>query len=293
MFGYVKPVKADMLVREYEFYRATYCGVCRAMKKHTGTASCATLSYDSVFLALIRMLFLDDDSFGTDNRRCIAHPFTKKPMIKENEAIEYTARAFAILAYHKVEDDLRDGDSGLVTMAARPVVRAAHKRSGLPSLSVLVGEKLAAISALERERCASVDSPAGLFGELLGELFSHGLSDSDRLVTYQCGYHLGRFIYCADAAEDYEKDRESGSYNPYVLTYGGAALTDDNKRTIKCALLLECQALESAVNLLPFGNRATVENIVSNIIYLGLPSRISFLDTPSESNQKTNKEITN
>ena len=58
MFGYVKPVVGEMLVREHEFYKATYCGICRAMKKHTGALSNVTLSYDSVFLALMRMLYI-------------------------------------------------------------------------------------------------------------------------------------------------------------------------------------------------------------------------------------------
>ena len=60
MFGYVKPVPAELLVKEYEFYRATYCGICRSMKKHTGSLSKVTLSYDSVFLALVRMLSVDN-----------------------------------------------------------------------------------------------------------------------------------------------------------------------------------------------------------------------------------------
>ena len=51
MFGYVKPVADELLVREHEFYRAAYCGICRAMKKHTGCLSNVTLSYDSVLLA--------------------------------------------------------------------------------------------------------------------------------------------------------------------------------------------------------------------------------------------------
>ena len=37
-------------------------------------------------------------------------------------------------------------------------------------------------------------------------------------------------------------------------------------------------ALEGAVNLMPFGKRAIIENIIRNIIYLGLPKRIEFLD---------------
>ena len=84
------------------------------------------------------------------------------------------------------------------------------------------------------------------------------------------------------------KDRASGSYNPYVEMYGGE-LTDDNRATIKCALLLECKKIEAAVNLLPFGNRATIENIINNVIYLGLVKRIEFLDG-KEKSDKNGKE---
>jgi hypothetical protein len=52
----------------------------------------------------------------------------------------------------------------------------------------------------------------------------------------------------------------------------------ENKETIHCALILECKEISAATNLLPFGSRATIENIINNIIYLGLPKRISFLD---------------
>ena len=280
MFGYVKPVVGEMLVREHEFYKATYCGICRAMKKHTGNLSNVTLSYDSVFLALIRMLYIPDSDFQAEQRRCIAHPMKKRPMLKENPAIEYTARAFAVLTYYKLRDDLSD-EKGLKRVGAamvRPIASHANAKAGLNDLSALVHEKLGAITRLEQEKCESIDKPAALFGELLGEIFSGELSGEDRLVTYQLGYHLGKFIYAADAAEDYEKDKKSGSYNPYVLLYGGNELTKENKESIKCGLLLECKRIEAAVNLLPFGTRATIENIINNIIYLGLDKRIEFLD---------------
>ena len=121
-----------------------------------------------------------------------------------------------------------------------------------------------------------------LFGELLGEIFSYGYSGEARLVTYECGLHLGRFIYAADAAEDYEKDRRSGSYNPYLLAYGGADLTAENRSSIKRGLLLECSRIEAAINLMPFEGKATIENIIKNIIYLGLVKRIDFLDERKE-----------
>ena len=65
MFGYVKPVHSELLVKEHEFYKATYCGICRAMKKHTGFFSNVAITYDSVFLALIRMVFVADKAFYT------------------------------------------------------------------------------------------------------------------------------------------------------------------------------------------------------------------------------------
>lgn len=280
MFGYVKPLHTELLVKDYEFYKATYCGVCRAMKKHTGLMSNATLSYDSVLLALVRMLYVEDKDISAEKRRCVAHPFKKRPMLCENAALEYTARAFAILTHYKLLDDLSDEGRGkrMLLLPAKPITASGVKKAKFPDIADLTREKLSEISKLEREGIASVDLPADLFGELLGEIFAFGISEPDSRVLREFGYRLGRFIYAADAAEDYEKDRKTGKYNPYVLSYGKAELTAENKATIKCALLLECKRMEAAVNLMPFGNRYTIENIVKNIIYLGLTKRIDFLD---------------
>lgn len=292
MFGYVKPVVDNLLVREHEFYKATYCGICRSMKAHTGFLSNITLTYDSVFLALVRMAYIDDAELGVTKRRCIAHPIKSRPMLNDNTALEYTVRAFAVLAYYKMLDDLSDEKlmKRIAVGAIRPVLSGAKKKAGEPELESVISDKLDKISALEGDKCPSVDMPAQLFGELLGEIFAFGLEGAARLVTYEVGLHLGRFIYAADAAEDYAEDRRLGRYNPYVISYGGADLTDENRATMKTALLLECRALEAAINLVEFGNKVTVENIVRNIIYEGLPKRIEFLDpTPNRDEGVTNK----
>ena len=279
MFGYIKPVHSELLVKEYEFYKSTYCGICRAMKKRTGRLSNVALSYDSVFLALVRMLYVSDAEIGVKRARCIAHPVKKRGMLIENSAISYTARAFAVLTYYKLVDDVSD-ETAIKKMGAaliKPIYRHAKKRAKIDEGALLVFEKLSEISALERAACSSVDTPAGLFGELLGGLFSNGLTGKDKIVTYEFGYHLGKFIYCADAAEDYDSDLRDGKYNPYVLLYDSKPLSEENKRNIKTALILECKMMENAVNLLPFNERRTIENIIKNIIYDGLPKRIDFL----------------
>ncbi|MBQ8380764.1 MAG: hypothetical protein IJY18_02620 [Clostridia bacterium] len=281
MFGYVKPVNSELLVKEYEFYKATYCGVCRSMKALTGGLSNVLHSYDSVFLALVRMLFVKDEDIRATKARCIAHPVKKRGMLVRNEATDYTARAFGILTYYKLRDDLSDEKIGkrIITNLLCPIFSNAKNKAQLSNIAKLSEEKLGEITKLEKAKCESVDEPAKLFGELLGAIFAEGIEGDSGRVLYSIGFHLGKFIYAADAAEDYEKDRKSGSYNPYVIAYGGEALTDENKQTIKCALLLECRGIELAVNLLPFGRRAVIENIIKNIIYLGLPKRIEFLDS--------------
>lgn len=291
MFGYVKPVVAELLVKEHEFYKATYCGVCRALKAECGTFSNVLHSYDSVFLALVRMLFIPDGELGTTPRRCIAHPGRKKPMLNANSAITYTAKAFGILTYYKIADDVRDEGVGRKMLSAlvRPIYSGACKKASLAEVADTVKDRLEKITALEAAGCKSVDEPAGLFGELLGRIFSEGLSGSDAKICYEVGYHLGKFIYEADAAEDYERDRARGSYNPFVLLYGGESLTDENRNTIKRALLYECSQIELAVNLLPFGKKYTIENIIKNVIYLGLPKRIEFLDKQSTEAKEENK----
>lgn len=279
MFGYVKPTVSELLVREHEFYRATYCGICRAMKRHTGAFSNVSLSYDSVLLALMRMCLVEKDGIQAERRRCIAHPLKRRGMLRENEAIEYTARAFALFTYYKMRDDIKDENIAkrTATCAVRPILSHAKSRAGLTELSELMKEKLDRISELEEAKTESVDLPAAVFGELLGGVFSYGLSGDNEKIYYTFGYHLGKFIYAADAAEDYERDYKSGSYNPYVLFYGTPEMSRENKETVRSALLLECRKIESAFNLVPFGSRATIENIVRNIIYLGLPKRIEFL----------------
>ncbi len=292
MFGYVKPVVSELLVKEHELYRATYCGICRAMKKYTGAFSNILHSYDSVMLALVRMLFIEKDKITATKRRCIAHPMAKRTMLSCNDALEYTARAFGILTYYKLCDDISDEriPKKVLVSLIKPVFRKAKRRASLEYLADIAKDRLDKISELEKSGCGSVDMPAGYFGELLGEIFAYGIDTSDRKALYAVGYHLGKFIYAADAAEDYEKDKKRGSYNPYVIAYGGAELTSENKKTVKCALLMECRSLEAAVGLLPFGTNVSIENIINNIIYLGLPSRLAFLDKDESGNERSNNE---
>lgn len=287
MFGYVKPLHTELLVREYDFYRAAYCGVCRAMRKNTGFLSSLSLSYDFVFLALCRML-LSDGHVACRKCRCVAHPFHKRSCLSENEGLVYAARVGALLARDKLADDRQDHGFGkrLRAFLAYPVFAKAARRASLPALSDKMRMYLAELSRMEKERTPSIDQPAEQFGFLLGEVFAEGLDDPVRETFYKVGFHLGRFIYAADAAEDITKDEKSGDYNPYILLYGKGNFGAPQKKSAKTALLLELDALGKVTEQLPFGNYLTVEHIIKNTVYLGLPARIRFLDVPQNTERK-------
>ena len=85
------------------------------------------------------------------------------------------------------------------------------------------------------------------------------------------------------------EDFEMRTLLAYVIAYGGAPLTDENKQSIKLALILECKKIEQAVDFMPFGTRTTLENIVKNVIYRGLVDRISFLDPKKENSSDKEK----
>ena len=55
MYGYIRTFDPELKVREQEYYRAVYCGLCRTMGKCTGQCSRMTLSYDFTLFALVRM----------------------------------------------------------------------------------------------------------------------------------------------------------------------------------------------------------------------------------------------
>ena len=290
MFGYVKPRADDLLVKEYAFFRAAYCGVCRAMRKETGFFSSFALSYDIVFLAVCRMLLTDRHTCAK-RCRCIAHPCRARSCLTENDALTLAARISAVLLYEKCLDDKKDrGGHRLRAALALPVFRRAAKRAKLSFLCKETEACLLELAEIESARTPSIDAPAAIFGDLLGLCFAEGLTGEEHALFYEVGYHLGTFIYAADAADDYTADKKSGSYNPYVLLYpDGEGFENGIPDAVKTSLRLSLVKLGEAVEKLPFQGDGTLENIIKNTVYLGLPDRIELLGKPKAKKKENSR----
>ena len=278
MFGYVRTHTPEMKVSEYEYYRAAYCGLCRSMGKCTGQCSRMTLSYDFAFLALVR-LALSGEGVEIKRRRCIAHPLRKRAMMEKNSELEFCAYAAALLTYHKLADDITDerGAKRAVARMTRPMAKSMRKKSlrkgGLGALDEHISACLSRLSEFERSKKPSVDDPAEIFGELLSEIVAEGFEGPGAKIAKSIGYHVGKWIYITDALDDLPEDIKKGRYNPFILLYGGE-LDEERKSLVRAALKAELCDAEGAFDLIDFGDNRMIENIIYNIIYLGMPNTV-------------------
>ena len=281
MYGYLRIHVPELKVREQEYYRAVYCGLCRTMGTCTGQCSRMTLSYDFTLFALARMA-LTGETVTFKHRRCIAHPLRKRPMAESTPALRLCAYASAILAHHKVKDDLRD-ERGLKRTAATAVspftssMRRRAVKQGYGDMDRGVCLAMQELGELETARLPSVDGPATLFGELMGKTLAYGLEGNTAKLAHAMGLHLGRFVYILDAADDYAEDMEKGRYNPLACLYGDPSMTvlsDHKRQELKIALLNELTELERAFDLLDTADHPDLRGVLSNILYEGLPRQV-------------------
>ena len=215
--------------------------------------------------------------------------------MKHNDTLAYCAGAAAILNYHKLMDDLSDekGFKRVRAILARPfVARGRNKalRQGLSDLDKTVFERLCRLSEAEREQNPSVDLPAGLFGEILADIMSFGLSDTEGRIASAAGLAVGKWIYIADALDDAREDARKSRYNPFLLLFGHVPLPSEQEG-IQNALKNQLCEAEAAIDLIDFENSA-VKSIIQNILYLGMPLRIKDIcEKPCEKrNKKGHKE---
>lgn len=264
MFGYVRPVREELKCKDFDLYRATYCGLCCCMRQRYGFVAPMFLNFDFTFLALL--LWEAEDTFTPCSGRCHAHPLRKKPMCPNSPALELAADESVILAWWKLRDSIQD-DRGTERWKARFLslaLNSAYRKAAAcrPEFDRTVRENLEELSRLEKENCASLDRSADTFARLLQATLP--ASDERGRVLNQICYHLGRWIYLADARDDLEEDRAAGRYNPVEARYGAAGDDAALARTMEHSLEL----MGAAFQLGEFGCRAP---LLENILYLGLP----------------------
>ena len=268
MFGYVKPCPAQLRVWESDYFKAVYCGLCRALSKRYGRLSSNLLQYDFVFLALL----LGEHEVPQKRKRCPAHPFRGRPAAAGSAALDAAADATVLMAYHKLGDNIRDGGffRAAASRLALPWIKPKYRHAAarLPGTEKAAQEGLAELVRLERLSSASLDAPADTFARILSAM-AETAAEHERRQVANLLYHLGRWIFLIDAADDLRGDLVRGAYNPLAQRFGLAAgaMGPGEKAELKGTLAFSRSSALLALRLLD-GNKNT--GILENILTLGL-----------------------
>ncbi len=223
MFGYLQIHKDELKVKEYEAYKSAYCGLCRQLGRDYGVLARLILSYDCTFYAIL-LMSLKRSCSGFDDGRCRFNPLKKCKYARcEDDAYSKAAAVSVISAYYKLVDDINDGGffKRLLCRIIKPVFHHWQKRAaaGYPQIENIVNQMMKSQNVLERGGEVNIDSAANPTAEMTASLLElEAKDDSERRVLREFGYHIGRWIYLIDAADDYEKDKKHGSFNPFIIT---------------------------------------------------------------------------
>lgn len=219
MFGYVTASWKELGKEEQTRYNAVYCGICRQIRAQTSNLARLGLSYDMAFLALLHMSLYEPEEEGGQGA-CKLHPIAKRPWV-DSAPIRYAADMNVLLTYYNLLDDWQDEKNRSAKYMAqklKPSLEQVQER--FPRQSQAVRGCIARLDELEKANCPNPDEPAGVFGELMGEILVWQ-EDYWAPTLRQMGFWLGRFIYLLDGAADYDRDKRRGRYNPYLAMGSG------------------------------------------------------------------------
>ena len=264
MFGYVRPCQPELKCKDFDLYRATYCGLCRCLRRRYGLIAPMFLNFDFTFLALV--LWEGEERWEPCRGRCHANPLVKKTMCVQSPALELAADESVVLAWWKLRDSVKDEGllgglpARVLSLLLLPSYKKAARRA--PEFDRTVKECLEELEKLEQERCPSLDRTADTFARLLR---SAAPCEGERgRVLGQLLYHLGRWIYLADARDDLAEDQAARRYNPVAERYG----PEGNDAALALTMEQSLGQMGAALQLGEFGCR---KPLLENMIYLGLP----------------------
>lgn len=261
MFGYIRPVTPKLAQTEKDRFRAAYCGLCHTLGREYGFAARFLLNYDFTFLAVLLSLGAVS---SCRCKRCIVHPCRGCNALDASPALSKAAAHSVVLAWWQIQDHIADHGflTGLKYRLAALVFRRAYRKAqrAVPEFDQSVRRHLQDLAERETERCASLDAAADPFAAFLAEIAAVEPDETKRRILRQIFYHLGRWIYLVDAADDFRQDAKSGNYNP--LRYRYELLSDELTQEVKNALGETLDAsirqMASAYALLDAGEWTTV-----------------------------------
>ena len=269
MFGYLQIHKDELKVKEYEAYKSVYCGLCKQLGRDYGFLTRLILSYDCTFYAIL-LMSLKRSCTGFSDGRCKFNPLKKCKFADCKDNAYSKASALSVIsAYYKVVDDI--DDSGFFKRIALKIVKPFFGRRQkkaarrFPEIEIIVSEMMKNQKAAENDELVTIDKAANPTAKMISDLAAlEGGNDLQKRVLSKFGYQIGRWVYLIDAADDYEKDKKSGNFNPFIK----ADIND--KDYINSVLSQSLARAYDAYNLLDI---IDFKPIIDNMMLYGFPNK--------------------
>ena len=273
MFGYVRPDAPELKIKEFERFKACYCGLCHQLGDEYGIVSRFFLNYDFVFLA---MLLWNGDGAEYCFRRCAPAFFRKRCVSHSCQALSVSAGFSVILTYWKIYDSVLDECwyKAIISRFLKCLMRKAYKKAAgkYPSFDQAVRFNLSELWDLEKNGESSIDKCADKFASILSAASAAQEDNGVRRARDQLLYHVGRIVYIADAYHDLADDMnvKKRRFNPIVSRFHltSPKVPEDVSQSVLQTLRASLYMIFTAYELIP---RNYWSPILDNIIYLGLP----------------------
>lgn len=269
MFGYLQIHKDELKVKEYEAYKSVYCGLCKQLGRDYGFLTRFILSYDCTFYAIL-LMSLKRSCTGFSDGRCKFNPLKKCKFADCKDNAYSKASALSVIsAYYKVVDDIDDSGffKRIALKIAKPFFGRRQKKAArrFPEIENIVSEMMKNQKAAENDELVTIDKAANPTAKMISDLAAlEGGNDLQKRVLSEFGYQIGRWVYLIDAADDYEKDKKSGNFNPFIK----ADIND--KDYINSVLSQSLARAYDAYNLLDI---IDFKPIIDNMMLYGFPNK--------------------
>ena len=269
-------------MKEFDTYKAVYCGLCHQMGQRYSPLSRFTLSYDFTFAALLGMA-LEENFAGFEEARCMAHPMKKRPRAAACPSLERVSDFAMAILHQKVRDNIADSGfwSGIPYRMARVFTGPMNRRavSACPQIGKALEEMMERQFALEAQAQVSIDAAAEPTAAAMGQMLALlSEKEDEKRILSRMGYLLGRWIYLIDALDDLSDDAKQGSFNPFLRRFdperswnGRGGIPPDRREEVFSfgtgLLNITAGELAAAYELLDLKR---YKPILDNIIYMGL-----------------------
>ena len=269
MFGYISPDAPYLFKKDEILYKALYCGLCKGIGAGCGQTARTALTYDVAFLSAL-VHNIRGEEVEIKKARCFLHLIKKRPIAKADETTVALGCVNTALAYFKLCDDKADGDAKGVL---RHLYKKGYKRAvkKFPEIAEIITKQTEEQGRIEKAGCAVIDMAAEPSANMLRSISKVILKEYSTEASENLFYAIGKWVYLADALDDYDKDVKKGKYNVLYNVYGEKCKSEAVKKGEKeLTFIFDMLFAEMRDNLFKIKFNFN-HDLTDNIILRGIP----------------------